>query len=316
MEFQLGSVQRSGFALLLAGAASSSTAADAGLFIAVGHNGLRVTSRDGLKWENAQVGKEGETYRAIAFGNRRWVAIGSYGGSNIFAVTQDGTTWKTSIRDAKYSKYLLGLKYGDNTFVGVGGDPGSVGSSEPFIMRTQDGEAWGDMERISGKNVLRRLAWGGGRFVGVGDRGRRATSTDMKEWADAPAVRAIDTLVDVAFGNGLFVGVGLNGLRMFSRDGLTWENRQTGEEGEHLNTVVWIGSRFVAIGAGATYSSPDGQSWERHPNHDAPLAVAYGGGVFVGSSWKGRLWRSTDAISWQQVYKADQHLEAIAFGAV
>ena len=70
-----------------------------------------------------------------------------------------------------------------------------------------------------------------------------------------PDVKAIDTLVDLTFGGGVFVGVGLHGLRMSTRDGLAWGHRQVGEEGEHLNSVVWTGDRFVAVGAGATYES-------------------------------------------------------------
>ena len=76
--------------------------------------------------------------------------------------------------------------------------------------------------------------------------------------ASAHALSGADRLtascsaVDVAFGNGVFVGVGLHGLRMATRDGLKWTHRQTGEEGEHLNSVVYANGKFVAVGVGAT----------------------------------------------------------------
>ena len=142
---------------------------------------------------------------------------------------------------------------------------------------------WGDYVPFSGKNILRRVAFGDGRFVGVGDRGRRATSTDGADWDDAPDVRAIDTLVDVAFGGGVFVGVGLHGLRMSTRDGLAWGHRQVGEEGEHLNSVVWAGDRFVAVGAGATYFSADGERWTAQAEPGRPADRRLWRGVFVGS---------------------------------
>ena len=41
-----------------------------------------------------------------------------------------------------------------------------------------------------------------------------------------------------------------------------------------------------------------------------------GGGVFVGSNWRGRILRSTDAIEWKDVFQAEHHVEAIAFGGV
>ncbi len=287
-----------------------------GLFVAVGHDGLRMTSTDGSDWLNVRTGKEGEVYRASAFGGGRFATVGSYGGSNIFAGSADGVAWETRTLDAKYSKYLRGMGYGRGEFLAIGGDPGSVGSSSPLLVRSSDGVGWSDYVSLPGKHILRRLAFGDGRFVAVGDRGRRSTSTDGQDWLDAPDVRAIDTLVDVAFGGGVFVGVGLHGLRMSTRDGLNWGHRQVGEEGEHLNSVVWTGSKFVAVGAGATYFSTDGETWERKPNRDAPLTAAFGAGIFVGARWKGRLLRSDDAIEWREVYKSDHHVEAIAFGEV
>ena len=126
-------------------------------------------------------------------------------------------------------------------------------------------------------------------------------------------MKAIDTLVDVAFGNGVFVGVGLHGLRMMTADGVKWVERRLGEEGEHLNSVVWAKDRFVAVGVGATFISKDGVKWERTPNVDAPVSVAFGAEVFVGPRWKGRLMRSADGVKWEEVHKSDQHIEAVAF---
>jgi len=286
----------------------------AAFFIAAGQDGLRLSSADGRTWGHAQLGKEGETYRAAAAGNGVGVAVGSYGGGNITAATADGKAWKTGFKDAKYVQYVRGLAFGNGTFLGLGGDPGSVGSSRPFVVFSKDGQVWDGPHDIPGKHILRRAAWGAGRFVAVGDRGRRAASRDGKIWEDAPAVKAIDTLVDVAFGAGVFVGVGLHGLRMATRDGLTWIARQTGEEGEHLNSVVWAGDRFVAVGAGATYISTDGELWDRKPNANAPQAVAFGAGRFVGAAWKGQLLASNDGISWTPAYKAERHIEAVAFG--
>lgn len=286
------------------------------LFVAVGQDGLRLASADGAAWAHKQTGREGETYRAVAFGNGRFVSVGSYGGDNVLAASADGKGWATGKREAGYVRYLRGLAFGGGTFLGLGGDPGSVGSSKPFALLSKDGLAWDGPHDLPGKHILRRAAWGAGRFVAVGDRGRRATSPDGKTWADAPAAKAIDTLVDVAFGNGVFVGVGLHGLRAATADGVAWSAPVRGEEGEHLNSVVFARDRFVAVGAGATYTSADGRAWDRHPNADAPQAVAYGAGVFVGAAWKGRLLVSADGVKWAEAFKADRHVLAVAFGEV
>ncbi len=281
-------------------------------FFAVGHHGIRLASDDGSNWKVVATGKEGEVYRAVAFGNGRVVAVGSYGGDNIFASSPDGTNWQTGKRDARYSAYLRALGFGKGSFLALGGDPGSVGGSSPIGLTSPDGVTWSDSIPLAGKNILRRLAFGHGKFVAVGDRGRRASSDDGLKWVDTPDVKAIDTLVDVTFGRDVYVGVGLHGLRMMSDDGLKWSSPLRGEEGEHLNSVIWAGDRFVAVGMGATYISPDGRTWTKRPNRDAPLIAAFGRGHFIGASWRGRLFRSDDAVAWTQVYKSEHHVEAVA----
>ena len=263
-----------------------------GLFVAVGHDGQRLVSVNGTDWDHQQFGKEGEVYRAVCFGNGRYVAVGSYGGRNIYASTRDGVTWQTGYKDAQYRTYVRGLGFGRGEFLGIGGDPGSVGNAGPLIVTSADGIQWSDYLPIAGKNILRRIAWGnaagkegdkdegkeGGLWVGVGDRGRRAASPDGRHWTDAPGVKAIDTLIDVAFGP--VKHAGHRWRRDFRRrrpqrlahdqsGRLQWANRQVGEEGEHLNSVLWAGGRFVAVGQGATYFSPDGVNWTRKQNKDA-----------------------------------------------
>lgn len=284
------------------------------LFVAVGHQGQRIASANGSQWANLQLGKEGEIYRAVAAGNGIHVAAGNFGGSNLLASTRDGIKWETSTRDGQYKNFIRGMAFGNGGFLAIGGDPGAVGSSAPFTVQSTDGVTWGDYRFISGKHILRRVAWGRGIFVGVGDRGRRAASKDGREWTDAPSTKAIDTLVDVAFGAGRFVGVGLHGLRSATQDGLDWPHRFPGEEGEHLNSILWADDRFVAVGQGATYFSPDGLEWTRRENKDAPLTAAYGAGVFVGTNWKGRILMSKDAVEWSPVFKCEHHLEAVTFG--
>lgn len=286
------------------------------LFVAVGLDGLRIASSDGKKWHDAQTGREGEAYRAVCFGNGLAVAVGSFGGDNILASSDDGKTWKTAKHEAKYVKYIRGLTFGNGQFLALGGDPGSVGLSKPFVMFSKNGLQWTEPLDIPGKHMLRRAVWGNEKFVAVGDRGRRAVSKDGKEWSEAPETKAIDTCTDVAFGNGVFVGVGLHGLRMKSADGIKWTARQTGEEGEHLNSVVFAGGKFVAVGSGATYTSSDGEKWERVVNENAPQVATHSAGVFVGAAWKGRLFSSTDGVKWTETHKAERHVLAVACGAM
>jgi hypothetical protein len=285
------------------------------MFLAVGHNGLRMTSKDGQTWNKPELGKEGQVFRSAAFGNGHMVTVGSFGGKNIMASSPDGTKWELGERDAKYSIYFRGLAFGSGTFMAIGGDPGSVGSAKPFVAFSQDGVQWEENTSIEGKYMLRRVAYGKNMWVGVGDRGRLASSPDGKMWKDSEGTKAIDTLVDVAFGADVFVGVGLNGLRRVSVDGVKWSDPVHGQEGEHLNSIVFAGRQFVAVGAGATYFSFDGKEWKRVPNENAPTFAVFGGGVFVGTAWRGRMMRSVDGVVWKDVHKCDYPVEAVAFGA-
>jgi hypothetical protein len=284
-----------------------------GLFVAVGEHGSRMSSADGIAWKHLNIGKEGEVYCGVCFGQGRFVVLGTYGGDNLFSTTTDGMKWRVEKRTSRVGN-VRGIGFGKGTFLALGGDAGFGTYAQPCGIASADGLTWSDFFSFPGKSILRRVAFGNGRFVGVGDSGRRAVSLDGRKWTDMPDVKAVDTLVDIAYGNGVFVGVGLHGLRMTSEDGLKWTDRQAGEEGEHLNSILWTGDRFVAVGLGGTYFSVNGRKWERKKNINAPLTATFGGGVFLGAHWKGRILRSVDAIGWKQVHKAEHHIEALAYG--
>jgi hypothetical protein len=298
------------------------------LFVAVGVKGQRLTSPDGTTWTAGTAGLEGEVFRAVAFGNGRIVAAGTYGGGqNCFAVSKDrGATWQTVNKAGRETKSVHGMAFGGGKFIAVGGRPEVVGQCSPFSIVSEDGLEWGDYFEMNERlPILRRIAYGkapDGKFlyVGIGDRGRRATSSDGKAWTENEKARPLDTLMDIAYGEprgrGCFVGCGLHGLRTTSRDGANWSKPLVGEEGEHLNSIVWTGEAFVAVGTGATYVSPDGENWDRKPNSDAPLRVAYGNKTFVGANWRGRLLRSDDGLAWTQTHRCEENIEAVGFGMI
>lgn len=290
-----------------------------GVFVAVGHSMLRVTSVDGENWSKPQLGKPGEILRAVCHANGRFVALGYSGGSNYFGTSADGVNWKTQGVGNQYSWYIRDVVFGNGKFHGFGGEP-------PFLQTTEDGSTWTDRtvfkdgfplhpnDRVYFSRVFSRVKYGNDRFMALGQLGWRGISKNGLEWKTAEDIKTADAFIDVACGNGIFVGAGLHGLRMTNTDGLKWTDRVVGEEGEHINTILWAGDRFVGIGAGATYISADGRRWERRPNRNAPLRAAYGDGVFVGCHWKGRLLHSKDAVNWMQVMKCDDHIEAVTYG--
>src|SRR6185503_9520187 len=103
-----------------------------------------VVSENGADGKNLQLGKEGEVYLALAFGAGCRGAGGNCGGSNLYGATRDGASWQLSSKDGQYRYFLRALVFGDGGFLGIGGDPGAVGSSSPFVVRSADGLAWTD----------------------------------------------------------------------------------------------------------------------------------------------------------------------------
>lgn len=285
------------------------------MFIAVGRDESRSYSRDGRTWSKPDSGMDKLLLTSVAFGNGRAVAVGKRGPDNFFQHTGNGREWDSEKLRVGYGGGYQSIVFGNGKFLALGGNPVTVGRAEPFISESSDGETWTDKTSIDGKFMIRRAAYGDGRWVGVGDRGRISVCTgDLKDWEDVPGVKAIDTMIDVTYGNGVFVGVGLHGLRRWSQDGEDWSDPEHGKEGEHLNSVVWTGSSFVAVGDGASYASRDGKRWTRRENVNAPTFFTYHDGVYVGIKWKGRILFSRDAIEWEEVFKSDLDFQAISSG--
>lgn len=288
------------------------------LFVAVGDEGFRAFSRDGKEWTNRALGQDGQVMTNVIFGGGRCVAAGRYGGSNHFFATVDGAHWEHSEIDAKYSKFDRGIVYFRDRFYVPCGDGGN--DANPFFVPSADGVHWDaplpiPKEKDARDNpLLRRCAVGKDLLVAVGDFGRKSVTRDVITWKNTTNVKPVDTLIDITFGNGVFVGGGMHGLRMRSEDGLTWTDRVIGEEGEHINTILFDGKQFVGVGQGGTYFSPDGKAWTRAPNIDAPTTAAFGNGIYVGALWQGKLMRSTDAITWTNVESVPQNIESLAYG--
>lgn len=282
------------------------------VFVAAGEDCMRCFSRDGLTWTNLILGKDGQIFSAVAFGNGRCVASAHFGGSDVTVSTEDGFTWQGTSYDAKYANYIETLTFFNNQFQALG---------VKFFMSSDDGLKWGPMGKLPEKKALfgidptfHRFCVGNGTVVGIGDFGNAIVTTNGRDWTFAPKTKPADALIDVTYGNGVFVAGGMHGLRMRSVDGLTWTDRAAGEEGEHINFINFDGKQFVGVGQGATYLSPDGLKWTRVPNTNAPTIAAYGEGIYVGSLWPGKMLRSTDGIAWKEVTQLPQSVSCLAFG--
>lgn len=306
---------------LLALTVSAACAADTGLFVAVGYGGRRITSRDGVSWENDQRWSEeakdnDDVLFNVAFGAGRFIAVGGGAQTGHLLATQDGHEWH-SVQDVKGR--VATIAFGHGLF---------VAGHDAELMSSTTGDKFASGQRLDWKGSVhaRRSACGdteaGFRFVIIGDvdlwvdRKRvswRGVTSDGTRWEhtslDAPAAR------DVAYGAGHFVVVGPNGLIESSHDGQTWQ-RFDSDPVENFSRIVWTGRRFLITGGQAAWSSPDGLTWTREARA-IPCSVAWAreGFLGIGLSWGGNMHASRNLEDWKKVaIPPGPSLNAVAFG--
>ena len=293
---------------------------DRGLFIAVGYGGRRISSRDGLAWENDQRWSEvaadnDDVLFNVAFGAGKFIAVG--GGAKIghILITHDGREWREL---PQVKGRVATIAFGHGRF---------VAAHDGELMFSRDGETFTAGERLDWKGSIhaRRSACGdteaGFRTVIIGDidlhaekkrvswRGVTGDGTRWEQRAlDTPAAR------DVAYGSGHFVVVGPGGLIESSHDGENWQRHETAGA-EDFSRIVWTGERFVISGGRVAWSSPDGLAWKAETFRiPCSLAWAREDWLGLGFSWGGNVHTATDLQAWKKLaIPAGPSLQAVAF---
>lgn len=79
-----------------------------------------------------------------------------------------------------------------------------------------------------------------------------------------------------------------------------WFARSAGAESIQLRTVTYAGGKFVAGGAGAVLTSPDGATWSRHalPPTSYVFGLAHNGNLYAAATIEGLVYSSPDATNW------------------
>jgi len=156
---------------------------------------------------------------------------------------------------------------------------------------------------------LRSVAWTGSVFVAVGDTGTIITSKDAVNWTSINS-NSWKNFKCVIWNNSQLVLVGDNtdnkpinkpGAVYTSMDGNTWTLRNQGTTTIPLNSVIWTGQKFVAIGSGGKIlTSPDGIVWTSISiSYTSTLSsIAYSGTIYVAHGNGDTLLTSTDAAQW------------------
>ena len=308
-------------ALVLAFLALSAGAFADGVFVAVGYGGRRISSRDGVVWENDQrwsdiAADDDNVLFNIAFGAGKFVAVG--GGAKVghLLSTRDGREWKEL---PAVKGRVATIAFGDGKF---------VAGHDAELLASTDGETFTPGARLDwpGSVHARRSAFGdteaGKMFVIIGDvdlwaeKKRvswRAATSDGVTFAKAEHHTA--EARDIAYGAGHFVVVGPGGLIESSHDGQTW-TRCEAAPAEDFQRIVWTGKRFLVSGGKVAWSSPDGLAWSAEARGiPCSLAWAREGVRALGFSWGGNIHTTTDFVDWKRAaIPPGPSLEAVTVG--
>jgi photosystem II stability/assembly factor-like uncharacterized protein len=87
-----------------------------------------------------------------------------------------------------------------------------------------------------------------------------------------------------------------------------------------LNSIIWNGSEFLAVGDDVPLTSPDGITWTRQVS-GAPYepyglnSVAYSGKQYVSVGGYGDAFTSADGITWTSAFShtVDSYLKSICW---
>lgn len=218
--------------------------------------------------------------RAVAYGNGQWMALGRDGnwnnnGSRVWRSKDNAVTWGDSSQQGGMAMVekisgvgqYWGLAYGNGTWVAVGYQDYSPATGiisylkepaqDPSMSMWQS--AMLPMGGGAQAAALRKVCFGNGTFVAIGDKGAIYSSVDGQNWVERSS-GVTENLHGVAYGNGAFVVVGQAGSALVSKNsGQSWTRSELpvgGGEG-----IAFDGTLFGVEGSAGFAVSRDGEIW-------------------------------------------------------
>jgi hypothetical protein len=225
------------------------------LMVAIGRDGYWLgsptffTSENGDEWQQSPFNRD-YAPSAIAASGGRFVAVGS---EKDALVSDDGLSWVTAPYES--STELRGIVDGGDRFLATGND---------VFGTSFDGYVWSVEERHTESRVY-GLAWLGDGYLAVGEDGFMMWSPEGSEWTELSAksfdIRGSWEINELATNGSTIVGVGEGSLIITGKHGTEWVRRSSPVSWGELNSVIWAGSAFWAVGSPGVLSSFDGVHW-------------------------------------------------------
>jgi hypothetical protein len=239
-----------------------------GLFVAVGRNGVILTSATGETW-NVQSSGTSAWLLAVTCGEGRFVAVGAAG---TVLSSEDGMNWTTLASGVITDLYAV--RFGSGLFVITGTDN--------VILTSSDGISWArQTSTVSLGSAARHLVYGNGHFFVPSHLGSNFISLDGTNWiAQSTDLVYRPALYAVGFGAGRFLIIN-NHVEVFSsEDAIHWTQQAT-LTGYRQPAIAYGSGYFVTGSGGQMDYSRDGSAWTSAPTACLPRDICYGNGTFV-----------------------------------
>jgi len=267
---------------------------DSGLYVAVGNNGLIITSHDGVSWSKiSQV--TSEKINGVIWAMGKFVAVGDKGG---ILTSSDGEQW---------SKLDLSLENIDLFSVASSGSEIIATGSDGTVLVSKDTVSW-EQRRMATAERICRVRWINDRYIAVGGAMLILTSKDGITWDEVKAEPSSTIMfTDVAWDGDKYVVVGDHLNVWISKDGHSWNKEEAIVNKEGMDytvcmySVVWAENKFVAVGQrGNVLSSTDGVDWNKEGNVTRRVLkdIVYSNNKYVVIGDNGIILTSQDAVKW------------------
>ena len=250
----------------------------------------------------------GNSWKAIAYGENKWVAIPESG--QTAAVTTNGTVWTSLVLTSNYT--WQDIAYGNKYWVII--SSGGTGNSK-VLYSASAGAGW-KTANLPSATTWSKVVYGNGKFVTIARAtGTSAYSTDFgKTWQSGNNL-PIAAWTSIAYGNGMFMAVadGATNVAAYSTDGINWNSITLPISGD-WSAVKYGNGRFIAVSSTLSNSlyTFNGTTWYQSVVSIQASLLEYGQGIFValrpgvtqaytsedGTHWKTRI---TDGASYGDV---------------
>lgn len=235
--------------------------------VAVGERGTILTSPDGITWDNrTDTGVTKQSLRSVIWSGTKFLAVGDTG---VVINSPDGIKWTKA--PSTTTDQLKSVAWTGTQFVAVGGLLNAntqVYSNR--VITSADGMTWTD-RGSRGDGIWNSVIWTGSRLMAVGENDNPPSPYSTVAYTSA--------------------------------DGLGWTSQNARTQYMGLNSVIYNGNTYIAVGGHDTYcglTSTDGSTWsDAGVDHGRNYwSVVWGKNTFVAVGDNGKIAISTNGSSW------------------